>query len=170
MLTIRQEISGDTMAIRHVNEQAFGSTVEADLIEKLRLRQGFILSLVAIQEEQVVGHILFSPVTIETEDSVFTAAGLGPMAVLPAYQQRGIGSQLVRAGLEELRHTNHEVVVVLGHPNYYPRFGFSPAKSYGIRCEYDVPEEVFMVLELRQGALAGRSGMVKYQPEFGEGE
>lgn len=158
------------MAIRHVNEQAFGSTVEADLIEKLRLRRGFILSLVANHDEQLVGHILFSLVTIESESSVFTAAGLGPMAVLPAYQRRGIGSQLVHAGLAELRHTNHEVVVVLGHPNYYPRFGFSPARSYGIRCEYDVPDEVFMVLELRKGALAGRGGTVKYQPEFRDAE
>ena len=170
MLTIRKETPEDAMAIRYVNEQAFGNACEADLIEKLRLRRGFILSLVAIQEEQVVGHILFSPVTIESESSVITAAGLGPMAVLPEYQRQEIGSQLVRAGLEELRHTNYEIVVVLGHPDYYPRFGFSPASKYGINCEYDVPEEVFMILELREGALAGRSGTVKYQPEFSEAE
>ena len=170
MLTIRQEISGDAIGIRYVNKQAFGSMVEADIIEKLRLRRGFILSLVASQGTQVAGHILFSPVTIESESSVITAAGLGPMAVLPEYQRQGIGSQLVRAGLEELRHTSYDIVVVLGHPAYYPRFGFSPASSYGIRSEYDVPEEAFMVLELRQGALAGISGVVKYQPEFSEAE
>jgi len=170
MLTIRKEIPEDALAIRYVNEQAFGSADEADLIEKLRLRQGFILSLVASQDEQIVGHILFSPITIESEYSVLSAVALGPMAVLPAYQRRGIGSQLVHAGLAELRQANHEIVVLLGHPNYYPRFGFSPAKSYGIRCEYDVPDELFMVLELRKGALAGRGGTVKYQPEFQDAE
>jgi putative acetyltransferase len=88
------------------------------------------------------------------------------MAVLPSYQQRGIGSQLVREGLEQCRRVGHEVVVVLGHPHYYPRFGFAPAKSYGIEYEPNVPEEAFMVTELRAGALAGRRGKVKYQPEF----
>jgi len=170
MLTIRKETPEDAIAIRYVNEQAFSSPGEAGLVEKLRLRSAFILSLVATQDDQLVGHILFSPVKIESEYSTFTAVGLGPMAVLPKYQRRGIGSQLVHAGLAELRRANYEVVVVLGHPNYYPRFGFSPAKSYGISCEYDVPEEAFMVLELRQGALTGRSGTVKYQPEFQDAE
>ncbi|MDP6511482.1 MAG: N-acetyltransferase [Dehalococcoidia bacterium] len=168
MVTIREETSADTAAIRYVNEQAFEGKVEAGLVEKLRLRRAFILSLVAIHAHEVVGHILFSPVTIESEQSAFTAVGLGPMAVLPPHQRRGIGSQLVRRGLEKLRRANHDIVVVLGHPHYYPRFGFSPTRPNGIRCEFDVPEEVFMLLELRRGAIAGKTGTVKYQPEFGE--
>ena len=166
MLTIRRQTPEDAAAIRHVNEDAFGSTVEADLVEKLHSRQVFTLSLIATCEERVVGHILFSPVTIESESLSFAAVGIGPMAVLPDYQRRGIGSQLVRAGLGECERLGHEIVVVLGHPDYYPRFGFVPASTYGIKCEYEVPDETFMVLELSKGALAGRSGTVKYQPEF----
>ena len=113
-----------------------------------------------------MGHIMFSPVTIVSEDSSFDALGLGPMAVLPAYQNKGIGSELVRTGLRRCADTGQEIVVVLGHPDYYPRFGFKPAKTWGIRCEFDVPDDVFMVKELRAGALAGPGGVVKYQPEF----
>jgi len=89
------------------------------------------------------------------------------MAVLPAHQRKGIGSRLVQAGLEECRRAGHEIVVLVGHPEYYPRFGFLPAKRFGIRYEEEVPEEAFMLIELREGALAGRSGIVRYQPEFG---
>ena len=91
------------------------------------------------------------------------------MAVLPAHQGKGIGSQLVRAGLEKCRSLGYEVVVVVGHPNYYPRFGFVTAKPKGLKCEFEVPDEAWMVLELREGALAGRQGTVKFQPEFEEG-
>jgi putative acetyltransferase len=165
-LIIRQEASGDAKAIRHVSEQAFGQTEEADLVEALRRRGAFTLSLVALLADQIVGHILFTPVRIESGDSSFEAIGLGPMAVLPAHQRKEIGSRLVRAGLEECGRAGHEIVVVVGHPEYYPRFGFLPAKRFGIRYEEEVPEEVFMLVELREGALAGRSGIVRYQPEF----
>ncbi len=168
LLIIRPETPENKAMIRHVNEEAFGDTGEAGLVEKLRSRQAIILSLVAIDGDRVIGHILFSPVTVESESQSFSAVGLGPMAVLPLHQKKGVGSELVRAGLEECRRLGHEIVVVLGHPDYYPRFGFVPASTYGIRCEYDVPNEVFMVLELREGALSGRSGTVKYQPEFNE--
>jgi len=168
MLTIRRERPEDINSIRYVNEQAFGQKDEAELIDKLRNRDTVTLSLVSGWEEQVVGHILFSPVTVESENSSFEAVALAPMAVLPAYQRNGIGSQLVRIGLEECRRLGYEIVVVLGHAAYYPRFGFVPASTYGIKCEYDVPDEVFMALELRKGALSGRSGVVKYQPEFNE--
>jgi len=113
-----------------------------------------------------VGHILFSPVTVQSDGASWGAMGLGPMAVLPEHQGKGIGSQLVEVGLEECRKTWYEVVVVLGHPEFYPRFGFEPSKPLGIRWEKDVPEEVFMVTELREGALAERGGVVKYLPEF----
>lgn len=166
MLTIRPETPEDIDFIRDVNEEAFGEKEEAVLVEKLRSRQAATLSLVAVCEGNIVGHILFSPVTIESANQSFTAVGLGPMAVLPLYQKRGIGSQLVRAGLEECRHLGHEIVVVLGHPDYYPRFGFVLARPKGIDCEFEAPEEAWMILELREGALAGKSGIVKFQPEF----
>ena len=168
MLTIRRETPKDIDSIRYVNEQAFGQKEEAEIIDKLRKRDVVTLSLVAVQADQIVGHILFSPVSVESEYSSFEAITLAPMAVLPEYQRKGIGSQLVRVGLEECLRLGHEIMVVLGHPDYYPRFGFVPASTYSIKCKYDVPDEVFMALELRQGALSGRSGVVKYQPEFNE--
>ena len=168
MVIIRPETTEDAADIRHVNEEAFGGTVEADIVDKLRQRQAFTLSLVAVYEDKVVGHILFSPVTIDSENISFSAIGLGPMAVLPSFQRKGIGSKLVINGLQECQCIGHEIVIVLGHPEYYPRFGFVRASTCGIKCEYDVPNEVFMVLELRPGVLSGRSGIVKYQPEFNE--
>jgi putative acetyltransferase len=126
------------------------------------------ISLVAVQDDKIVGHIAFSPVRVEAENSSSEAIALAPMAVLPAYQRKGIGSQLVRSGLEECRHLGHEIVVVVGHPDYYPRFGFVPAKTKGLQCEFEVPDEAWMVLELRAGALAGRRGTVRFQPEFRE--
>ncbi len=166
MLTVRPETPEDIDPIHYVNEQAFGQEEEAEIVAKLRDRAALTVSLVASQENEVVGHIAFSPAAIELESLSFEAVTLAPMAVLPAYQKQGIGGQLIRAGLEECRSLGYEVVVVLGHPTYYPRFGFVPAKPKGITCEFEVPEEAFMVLELREGALTGRSGMVKFQPEF----
>jgi putative acetyltransferase len=166
MVAILHERPEDANAIRFVLEEAFGQSIEADLVDALRRRGALTLSLVALREDEVVGHIVFSPVTIESPESRFDAIGLGPMAVLPPYQGKGIGSQLVRIGLEQCRQAGHEIVVVLGHPDFYGRFGFVPTRHRGLHCEFDVPDGVFMVMELRQGALAGRGGLVKYQPEF----
>jgi putative acetyltransferase len=124
------------------------------------------MSLVADLEDAVVGHIFFSPVSIESERAVHTAFGLAPMAVLPEHQRRGIGSHLVRAGLQHCWQVGQYIVAVLGHPDYYPRFGFVPAKLKGLRCEFGVPEDVFMVAELHPGALAGLRGVVHYHPAF----
>ena len=168
MPTIRPEAPEDVAAIRLLNEQAFGQETEAKIIEKLRNRGLLTISLVAIQDNRIVGHIAFSPVKIESEHSSFEAIALAPMAVLPVHQSKGIGSQLVRAGLEKCRNLGYEIVVLVGHPNYYPRFGFVLAKPRGIKCEFEVPDEAWMVLELRKGALAGRRGTVKFQPEFEE--
>ena len=168
MLTIRPEKPEDKAAIRHINEEAFGRKVEAELIEKLQNRGMLTLSLVAIQDNKTVGHISFSPVKVESERSSFKAITLATIAILPAYQRKGIGSRLIRAGHKECRHLGHEIIVVLGHPNYYPRFGFIPAKSKGVTCEFEAPDEAWMVLELREGALAGRQGTVRFQPEFKE--
>ena len=164
---IRREIPEDIEAIRHVNEEAFGGKEEADIVDALRQRGTTVLSLVATDEGRVIGHILFSPVIIESESSSFGAVALAPMSVLPEYQRKGIGSELVRAGLDECRALGHELVVLVGHADYYPRFGFVPARERGIECEFEVPDEAWMLLELREGALGGRKGTVKFQTEFG---
>ncbi len=166
MLIIRLETPEDRTSIHYVNQEAFGQKEEAEIIKKLRDRGVLSLSLVAVQDDVVVGHIAFSPVEITSENSSFGAIALAPMAVLSPHQSKGIGSQLVLAGLNECRRLGHEIVFVLGHPNYYPRFGFVPAKSKTIKCEFEVPDEAWMVLELREGTLAGRQGTVSFQPEF----
>lgn len=173
MIIIRAESEADLPAVRRINESAFGRPDEATLVDVLRAAAHPQVSLVAVENAEVVGHIFFSPVTIEPEDDVTTtlatmAMGLAPMAVLPPHQNRGIGSRLVREGLLECRRLNCEAVFVLGHPEYYPRFGFVPASRKGLRCEYPVPDEVFMVTELVEGALGGVRGLVKYHPEFGK--
>ena len=166
MLTIRPETLGDRASIHYVNREAFGRNQEADLVDKLRKRGVLTVSLVAVQDTAVVGHIAFSPVEIASEKSSFGALTLAPVAVLPTHQNNGIGSQLVIAGLEECRRLGHEIVVLAGHSNYYPRFGFVPACAKGIECEFEVPDEAWMIKELNQGALAGRRGKVRFQPEF----
>jgi putative acetyltransferase len=163
---IRAERPEDYDAVHQVNEQAFGQPNEADLVDALRKSARPSISLVADVEGRIVGHIFFSTVRIESEASTTAALGLAPMAVLPEFQNQGVGSALVRRGLEECRSLGQEIVVVLGHPEYYPRFGFVPAREKGLSCEYPVPDEVFMALELREGALSGRKGLVKYGPEF----
>lgn len=170
MSLIRPETAEDLPAVHRLVELAFGQSSEADLVDALRDQAHPLISLVAVLEGEVVGHIFFSPVSIESERDRFTAMGLAPMAVLPDHQNKGIGSELVRAGLKECRRIGHDVVVVLGHPRYYPRFGFVPACGKGIRSEYDVADDVFMVAELTSGALGGRTGLVKYHPAFGEVE
>ena len=168
MILIRPEQTGDIAAIRRVNEHAFGGPAEAELVDRLREHGNVTLSLVAVQEGNVVGHILFSPVTIESAQQAIPAVGLAPMAVLPESQNQGIGSLLVKAGLDQCRRAGHSVAVVLGHPRYYPRFGFVPASRYGIRSEYAVADEYFMVIELQAGALAGLRGTAKYHAAFNE--
>jgi putative acetyltransferase len=166
MTLIRPEGPDDIPAIWRLNEAAFGRAAEADLVDALRRRGAVTLSLVAEENGQLVGHVLFSPVTIEAEQETHTAVALGPLAVLPAFQGRGIGSQLVIAGLEACRYAGHGVVIVLGHPHYYPRFGFEPASRHGIRWDRDVADDVFMVAELLPEELQDVRGVVRYQPEF----
>jgi len=163
---VRPERPDDHPAVHTVNELAFGQPGEADLVDALRGAGAAILSLVAEMEGRIAGHILFTSVTIEGPSGARTAVGLAPMSVLPWLQRRGIGSLLVRRGLEELRAAGHGAVIVLGHPSYYPRFGFVPASRFGLRWEHECPDEAFMALELRPGALAGGGGIVRYRPEF----
>ena len=166
MIKIRVEQPEDRDAIHHVNVAAFGRENEADLVDQLR-NVASTVSLVAVDLNQVVGHILFSPVTIEAEgqcEGLFL--GLAPLAVMPEEQGKGIGSLLVRQGLAACHGMGAAVVVVLGAPEYYRRFGFESAKKYRLGCEYDVPDEAFMVLELVQDALKNCDGIVRYHPEF----
>ena len=163
---IRPEEPLDLRAIRGVNLAAFPNAGEANLVDKVRANGKATLSLVAVQDDRIVGHILFSPVTIESNRGQHLLLGLAPMAVLPYLQRQGIGSQLVEEGLVHSRRVGAGCVVVLGHSDYYPRFGFKTASQVGISCLYDVPDERFMVVQLVDGALSDISGLVRYQPEF----
>jgi len=164
---IRPERATDTGEVRALNRAAFETSMEATLVDALRERARPIVSLVADAAGSIVGHILFSPVTLSGHGEV-TIMGLAPMAVLPARQRQGIGSALVRAGLENCWQLGCDAVVVLGHPGFYPRFGFAPASRFGIGCEYDVPDEVFMALEIEPGVLRGKSGTIRYDAAFAE--
>jgi len=167
MATIRIEKPGDEEQIRIVNQRAFGQNEEADIVDKLHQTCPSRISLVALSENKSVGHILFTPVTIMGEEKIVEGIGLGPMAVLPEFQRQGIGSQLVKAGLEVIEKAQSPFVIVLGHPTYYPRFGFVPASRYRIKSEYEnVPDEAFMIIVFDQAALQGISGVAKYRPEF----
>jgi putative acetyltransferase len=164
LIAVRFEQPEDSGGIRQTNELAFGAPLEARLVDALRGSAGSI-SLVATMDERVVGHILFTPVTLEPAVTL-RIAGLAPMAVRPEHQRSGIGSQLVRAGLDECGRQGYSAIVVLGHPDYYPRFGFVPAHTLGLTCEFPSPPEAFMALELVSGSLPRRSGLVRYLPEF----
>lgn len=169
-LTIRPEREYDSAKIREVNDLAFGQENEGRLIEKLRQTENFIpgLFLVAERDEEVVGHILFYPVIIRSATAGFHSLSLGPMAVTPAYQRQGIGSRLVQEGLKAAKTLGHKSVIVVGHPEYYPRFGFKPAGQWKIKVPFDVPDEAFLALELVKGELEGKSGIVEYPEEFNE--
>jgi putative acetyltransferase len=168
-IMIRAEQAEDREAIHRVNGIAFGREHEADLVDRLRGLPD-TLSLVAVVAEAIVGHIFFSPVTLEDGNiEGRLILGLGPVAVLPEYQRQGMGTQLIRQGLEQCRRRGSQAVVVLGNPQFYARFGFVPAGEKQLRCEYRVPEGAFRVLELEAGALAGCRGLVRYRPEFGDG-
>lgn len=137
MRSIREEQGKDFAAIREVNIQAFAGSEEADIVDMLRDRGGSVLSLVACHNDDVVGHIQFSPVRIEHEGGVIEGVGLGPMAVLPDHQRSGFGSDLVEAGITAMGDRSYPFDIVLGHPNHYPRFGFKPASEHGITCRAD---------------------------------
>jgi putative acetyltransferase len=164
-MQIRVEQPWDAKPIRAVNLDAFPTRDEADLVDRLRGQASPIVSLVADDRGIVRGHIMFSPVTV-SERPDLRIMGLAPMAVMHSYQRRGIGSALVRAGLDACRAMRIEAVVVLGHPEYYPRFGFRPASRFGLSCEYDVPDEAFMAIELEHAALEGQPGRVHYHSAF----
>ena len=169
-MLIRAENENDRAAVYAVNVAAFESPDEATLVNVLREQARPLVSLVAEQHVvekggDLVGHIMFSPVSLSGHAG-FKAMGLAPMAVAPEHQGKGIGTALVLEGLEQCRLLGIAAVVVLGHPGYYPRFGFLPSSRFGIDCEYDVPEEAFMAMELQPGALSEKTGRVEYHEAF----
>lgn len=167
MAEVRAESPRDSAAVYEVNRAAFGRPDEAALVDALREAGAPLVSMVAVEDGTVVGHILFSPVSVEPESpNGFRAVGLAPLAVLLARQGRGVGSELVESGIEECRRRGYDAIFVLGDPPYYRRFGFVPAAASGLRCEFSVPEEAFMGKELRPGALDGARGLVRYRMEF----
>jgi putative acetyltransferase len=167
-MTIRPERPEDASRVRHVNELAFGQPAEADLVDKLRQACPDSLSLVA-EDGGIVGHILFTTVSVESAGGRVVGMGLAPMAVLPDRQRQGVGSKLVSRGLDILRERGCPFVVVVGHPEYYPRFGFEPASRHGLASQWEgVSDAAFMVLVLDAQAMAGVSGVAKYREEFNE--
>jgi putative acetyltransferase len=162
VITVRDEQPADLAAIRAVNDAAFDQPLEGHIVDELRRHDAVRLSLVAEVDGGIVGHILFSPVTSAGAEGL----GLGPMAVTPAQQRRGVGRALIEAALARLRAAACPFVVVLGHHEYYTRFGFVPASRHGLRCEWDVPDEAFMVHVIDPAATATAVGLIRYRPEF----
>jgi putative acetyltransferase len=164
-MIIRTEEQADYLPIYAVNESAFETPAEAKLVDVLRMEAHPVISLVANEGEKIVGHILFSPASLSGHPDL-NIMGLGPMAVVPEVQRKGIGTALVNSGLEKCIELGYGAAVVLGHSGYYPRFGFVPSVQYGISCEFDVPPEVFMVLELQHGYLKDAHGIIRYHSAF----
>jgi putative acetyltransferase len=162
---VRTEEEKDSAAVHTLNASAFESPAEANLVDALRKQAHTVVSLVAEDNKKVVGHIMFSPVSLSGHPGL-KIIGLAPMAFTPTHQNKGIGSALVRTGLEQCKALGFGAVVVLGHPGYYPRFGFSPSTRFGIGCEYEAPEEAFMAVELQPDYLRGKSGTIKYHAAF----
>lgn len=166
-IEIRDGLEADKAAVYEVNAAAFPTEAEAKLVDALRTTAHPCISLVAVDGQDIIGHIMFSPVTLGTFDEL-RLMGLAPMAVSPSSQQSGIGTRLVDAGLEECRKLGVGAVVVLGHAEYYPRFGFRPASQWGIQCEYEVPDDAFMLIELASGYLRGYRGTIRYHAVFAQ--
>ena len=169
--TIRKEEEKDHEQIYEVNKLAFQQENESNLIEKIRKSENFIpeLSIVAEINNRIVGHILFSKIKI-MGDSDYESLALAPVAVIPEFQKRGIGSELVKIGIDKAKELGFDSIIVLGHKEYYPKFGFQRASKWNIKCPFEVPDEIFMAIELTEKALEGKAGTVKYPDEFNEAE
>lgn len=168
-MKIRQETPQDFKSVYGINHLAFEQEGESQLIEKIRKGNSFVpeLSLVAEQDEKIIGHILFSKIKIIGE-STYSSLALAPMSVHPDFQKKGTGSKLVTIGLQIARNLKFEHVIVLGHKNYYPKFGFQKASKWKICCPFEVPEDHFMAIELVEGCLENKGGLVEYPPVFYE--
>ncbi|MGQ9723255.1 MAG: GNAT family N-acetyltransferase [Candidatus Jordarchaeum sp.] len=168
MIHIRSEEPEDYSEISEMHSLAFEQDNEARLVEVLRSSPDFIheLSLVAVLNGLIVGHILFSKIIIQSENRRVSALALAPMAVRPKYQNSGIRSQLVIKGIKECRSLGYGIVIVIGHPDYYPRFGFKPARALGVKTSFDVPDQAFLIREVIPSALDSVSGTVVYPSSF----
>jgi putative acetyltransferase len=168
-VSIRSETLADVEAISLVNQAAFGQQGEAGLVNALRADRSLTISLVAELDGEIVGQITFSPMVVDQQpEEGMTALGLGPMAVLPAFQNQGIGLRLLEAGIQACRQQGAEIVMVLGHPKFYSKAGFQPASQFGIMCQYPASDEAFMVLELSAGKMQAYAGVARYHPAFDE--
>ena len=168
-ITIRREEDNDHIQIYEVNKLAFQQENEGKLIAKIRKSENFIpeLSIVAELDNRIVGHILFSKIKI-AGDSDYESLALAPMAVIPEFQKKRIGSELIKKGMDKAKELGFDSIIVLGHKEYYPKFGFQRASKWDIKCPFEVPDEVFMAIELTEKALEGKAGTVKYPDEFNE--
>lgn len=164
-LEIRPETDKERKTVGNVNRAAFETEDEANLVDALRGGGYVEVSLIAEEDGEIVGHILFSRITIDTNVGTVDALSLAPMAVLPSHQRQGIGSKLVEAGLEVCRKQSHKIVVVLGHPEFYPRFGFSAELAQPLESPFGAGE-AWMAKELVPGAMEGVVGKVEYPPPF----
>ena len=165
MIEIREEQYSDQDAVRRINEIAFEQGPEAAIVDKLRTSCKEYCSFVAVNKDTVIGHIVFTPVTIDGSNLI--GMGLAPMAVLPSYQKQGIGSSLVQHGLQHLQQSGCPFVIVLGHPEYYPRFDFEPASRYNLKSQWEsVPDEAFMVIVFDRNVLPMEGGIARYRAEF----
>jgi putative acetyltransferase len=167
-IIIRSEGIKDYTGIRLANDLAFAQPDEGILVEKLRLKSGFIdkLSIVAGLNDRIIGHILFFPIKIISDSKHHDSLALAPMCVIPEFQNKGIGGQLITKGLRDAAELGFKSVIVLGHRNYYPRFGFVPASKWKIKAPFELPDNVFMALELVKNGLSDVSGVVEYPEEF----
>jgi len=167
-MIIRREKKEDFNSIYEVNKQAFKQKDESELIERIRAGNNFIpeLSLVAEENGRIIGYILLSKIKILGRKE-YESLALAPMAVLPKFQKQGIGGKLIKEGLKKARKLGFNSVIVLGHQEYYPRFGFEKASKWNIKCPFEAPDEAFMAIELKVEALADESGIVEYPKEFG---
>ena len=166
-MNVRAETNNDWPAVYDLNLFAFDMEAEANLVDVLRNCATPHISLVAEIEDEIVGHIMFSPVELSGCSSAFIM-GLAPMAVKENFRGIGVGSKLVESGIEACKKLEVGAVVVLGHSRYYPKFGFNPAFNFNLSCEYDVPAEYFMAMELNEGSFDDVSGEIKYHPAFSE--
>jgi len=161
-IAVREERAADIGAIREVNRDAFGQDQEGRIVDALRANGGALLSLVATTNGRVAGHIMYSPISVGS----VAGAALGPMAVEPQSQRLGMGTRLVEMGNRELAARGCAFIVLVGHPQFYARFGFRPAGAQGITCEWELPDDVFMLLVLDEAKMRGVSGLAKFRDEF----
>jgi len=169
MITIREENKNDLITIKKINDKVFGQSQEGDIIDKIRESDSQVLSLIAEIDNNIVGHIFYSTAEIEFNNERIAGMGLAPMAVLPEYQKQGIGKRLIIESLNILKKKPIPFIIVLGHEDYYPKFGFEIASKYGIKCQWDgVPEEAFMIMILDKEKMSNIHGVAKYRDEWND--